>query len=78
MTPWEKYQADLTSPEFHYDAAQENAVKELQRLYDELTELRKKATWRVKLKAAFGKGHKSRHSRDLLLWWSRAGKNLLG
>lgn len=58
MTPWEKYQADLTSPEFHYDAAQENAVKELQRLYDELTELRKKATWRVKLKAAFGKGHK--------------------
>ena len=67
MTPWEKYQADLTSPEFHYDAAQENAVKELQRLFDELTELRKKATWRVKL-----------HSRDLLLWWSRAGKNLPG
>ncbi len=57
MTPWEKYQQDLESADFHYDAAQENAVKELQRLYDELTQPEKKTTWRVKLKAAFGKGH---------------------
>ncbi len=57
MTPWEKYQLDLKSPDFHYDAAQENAVKELQRLFDELTQPEKKTTWRVKLKAAFGKGH---------------------
>ncbi|MBB66435.1 MAG: cell division protein ZapE [Rickettsiales bacterium] len=59
MTPWEKYQADLTSPEFQYDAAQENAVKELQRLFDELTQPEKKHTWRVKLKSAFGKGQKN-------------------
>ena len=26
MTPWEKYQLDLQSSDFHYDAAQENAV----------------------------------------------------
>ncbi|MEC9126967.1 MAG: cell division protein ZapE, partial [Pseudomonadota bacterium] len=54
MTPWEKYQLDLKSSDFHYDAAQENAVKELQRLFDELTQPEKKTTWRVKLKAAFG------------------------
>lgn len=59
MTPWEKYQTDLASPEFHHDAAQENAVRELQRLFDELTKRRKKATWRVKLKSAFGKGHRT-------------------
>lgn len=58
MTPWEKYQQDLEQPEFKYDAAQENAVKELQRLYDELTQPSKKTTWRVKIKAAFGKGQK--------------------
>ncbi|MNZ69113.1 hypothetical protein D3C78_874050 [compost metagenome] len=36
MTPLERYQADLKRPEFFYDAAQENAVKHLQRLYDDL------------------------------------------
>lgn len=56
MSPWEKYQQDLTRPDFHYDAAQENAVRELQRLYDELTQPQRKLTWRVKIKAAFGKG----------------------
>lgn len=36
MTPLERYQADLKRPDFFYDAAQENAVRHLQRLYDEL------------------------------------------
>ena len=36
MTPLERYQADLKRPGFFYDAAQENAVKHLQRLYDDL------------------------------------------
>ncbi len=58
MTPWEKYQQDLTEPEFQHDPAQENAVKELQRLFDELTHPERKSTWRVKLKAAFGKGQR--------------------
>ncbi|MGQ8365264.1 cell division protein ZapE [Glaciecola sp. 1036] len=56
MTPWEKYQDDLTLIEFQHDPAQEYAVKELQRLYDELTQPRKKITWRVKLAEKFGKG----------------------
>ncbi|WP_435275890.1 cell division protein ZapE [Psychrobium sp. nBUS_13] len=37
LTPLQKYQQDLTRDDFSYDAAQENAVKHLQRLYDELT-----------------------------------------
>ena len=35
-TPIEKYQKDLEQPGFEYDQAQENAVKQLQRLYDDL------------------------------------------
>ena len=36
MTPLERYQADLQRPDFFHDAAQENAVRHLQRLYDDL------------------------------------------
>lgn len=36
MTPLERYQEDLKRPDFFRDAAQENAVKHLQRLYDDL------------------------------------------
>ncbi|KAF7775543.1 hypothetical protein PCIT_a1751 [Pseudoalteromonas citrea] len=36
MTPWQKYQQDLQTDDFQYDSAQENAVKHLQRLYDDL------------------------------------------
>ena len=36
MTPWDKYQQDLQRDDFQYDAAQENAVKHLQRLYDDI------------------------------------------
>lgn len=35
-TPIERYRADLERDDFQYDAAQETAVKHLQRLYDEL------------------------------------------
>lgn len=38
-TPWELYQADLQRDDFSYDAAQEMAVKHLQRLYDDLVAL---------------------------------------
>ncbi|CED62084.1 ATPase, AFG1 family [Moritella viscosa] len=36
MTPIKKYQLDLKRPDFMFDAAQENAVIALQRLFDEL------------------------------------------
>lgn len=54
MTPWEKYQDDLSLIDFQYDEAQESAVKELQRLYDELTKPQQKRKWRVTLKTTFG------------------------
>lgn len=68
LSPWQKYQRDLESDDFHYDAAQENAVKELQRLYDELTHPRKKVTWRVKLAAKFGKGMTKPSIQGLYFW----------
>ena len=36
LSPLEQYQQDLTGDDFYYDAAQENAVKHLQRLYKDL------------------------------------------
>lgn len=36
LTPYQKYQQDLEQDGFAFDAAQENAVKHLQRLYDDL------------------------------------------
>lgn len=68
FTPWQKYQKDLQDPEFQYDAAQENAVKELQRLYDELTHPEKKLTWRVKLQSKFGKGMHKPSIQGLYFW----------
>lgn len=68
MTPWEKYQADLKRADFHHDPAQENAVKELQRLYDELTHPKQKKTWRVKLQSAFGKGMKKPTTQGIYFW----------
>ena len=37
MTPWQTYQQDLKRDDFVHDQAQENAVRHLQRLYDDLT-----------------------------------------
>jgi cell division protein ZapE len=73
QTPWQKYQADLQEPEFHHDLAQENAVKELQRLYDELTQPKKKRTWRVKFQGTFGKGM-SKPSIQGLYFWGGVGR----
>jgi cell division protein ZapE len=68
LTPWQKYQNDLKTPEFLYDTAQENAVKELQRLYDELTHPEIKRTWRVKFQSKFGKGMKSPSIQGVYFW----------
>jgi len=68
MTPWEKYQDDLSLIDFQYDCAQENAVKELQRLYDELTQPQKKMTWRVKLQKKFGSGQVKPGIQGIYFW----------
>lgn len=68
MTPWQKYQQDLQQDDFLHDEAQENAVRELQRLYDELTHPKQKKTWRVKLKSAFGKGMVKPTTQGIYFW----------
>jgi cell division protein ZapE len=68
ITPWQKYQQDLAAEDFQYDPAQENAVKELQRLYEELTHPEKKLTWRVKLQSTFGKGMRKPSIQGLYFW----------
>lgn len=54
-TPWQKYQHDLKGNEFQHDLAQENAVKELQRLFDDLTQPGKEPSWWVKLQFVLGR-----------------------
>ncbi len=57
-TPLSRYQADLKREGFVYDSAQENAVKQLQRLYDELLKPRPtepKASLSNRFKKWFGK-----------------------
>ena len=55
MTPWEKYQQDLERDDFKFDPAQENAVRELQRLYDDLMlQGMPKSSLASKMKAIFG------------------------
>ena len=73
ITPWEKYQDDLSLIDFQYDEAQENAVKELQRLYDELTQPEKKRTWRVTLKATFG-GEMETPTIQGIYFWGGVGR----
>ncbi|NVK56930.1 MAG: AFG1 family ATPase, partial [Alteromonadaceae bacterium] len=55
MTPWETYQQDLKRDDFKHDPAQENAVRELQRLYEELvSQPATTAGFASKLKAFLG------------------------
>ncbi len=58
MTPWQKYQQDLTQDDFHYDPHQEQAVQHLQRLYNALQkqELTRKSVdqgWLSRLRQRF-------------------------
>jgi cell division protein ZapE len=67
-TPWEKYQDDLSLIDFQYDEAQENAVKELQRLFDDLTQPKKKVKWRVSLKAKFTRNKRPPSIQGIYFW----------
>ena len=55
MTPWEKYQQDLQLPTFKHDPAQENAVRALQRLYDDLIKAPPSSGFGASIKKLFGK-----------------------
>lgn len=74
-TPWELYQADLQKDGFAHDAAQENAVKHLQRLYDDLVaaeERRQKKNGLIKL---VGKVSKKKVEPEMgLYFWGGVGR----
>lgn len=44
MTPQQKYQLDLQRPDFQFDAAQQHAVLQLQRLYDDFVSRKPKSS----------------------------------
>jgi len=57
MPPWQRYQQDLQRPEFLRDAAQEDAVKRLQSLYDKLVAAESSRDSKMsKLRRKLGKG----------------------
>ncbi|WP_298184015.1 cell division protein ZapE [uncultured Pseudomonas sp.] len=70
MTPLERYQADLKRPEFFHDAAQETAVRHLQRLYDDLVASENAST------GLFGKlfGKKPQGPVKGLYFWGGVGR----
>ena len=71
-TPWEAYQADLERSDFHPDAAQEQAVKHLQRLYDDLLKAPKKRGLKKLLPTKLKK--KSASSIKGLYFWGGVGR----
>src|SRR5690554_6011262 len=69
MTPLERYQEDLKRPDFFRDAAQENAVRHLQRLYDDLlTEAPKQSRLSIML------GRKNLQPIKGLYFWGGVGR----
>ena len=74
-TPWELYQADLQKEGFAHDAAQENAVKHLQRLYEDLVaaeERRQKKNGLIKLVGKVSK--KKLEPEKGLYFWGGVGR----
>ena len=69
LTPLQKYQQDLTRDDFSYDEAQENAVKNLQRLYDELIlPQNNNKSFGDKLKSFLGNKPKKKSIQGLYFW----------
>ena len=66
LTPWEHYQQDLQRAEFSHDLAQEQAVKSLQRVYDELVAAQQPASGITKLFGFLGKTNSQ--VKGLYLW----------
>jgi cell division protein ZapE len=67
-TPWQKYQYDLNSSDFQPDLAQEIAVKELQRLFVDLTEPEKEPGWWIKLQFILGRNIANTSTQGIYFW----------
>lgn len=67
-TPWQRYQDDLEHHGFSYDPAQEQAVKHLQRLYDDLIAARQSRGVKRKLKRLLQRGPQQTTIQGLYFW----------
>ncbi|MGY0580946.1 MAG: cell division protein ZapE [Paraglaciecola chathamensis] len=68
LTPWQKYQSDLQRDDFHSDPAQANAVKHLQRLFDDLVAPDKEPGLWAKIKFVLGKDTPAQKIKGLYFW----------
>ena len=68
LTPWQKYQSDLQRDDFHSDPAQANAVKHLQRLFDDLVAPDKEPGVWAKIKFVLGKDTPAQKIKGLYFW----------
>jgi cell division protein ZapE len=74
-TPWELYQADLQRDDFSYDAAQEMAVKHLQRLYDDLVAAEKRRAGQGAVSKLIGKLNKKKPVPEQgIYFWGGVGR----
>lgn len=72
LSPWQQYQQDLLRADFQYDAAQENAVKNLQRLYEDfLSADNKKPSFFTKL---FNPGATATAEVQGIYFWGGVGR----
>lgn len=67
LTPWQHYQQDLTRDDFSFDPAQEQAVKSLQRVYEELLAANAPKSTMSKVKSWFGASDNAQ-VQGLYLW----------
>lgn len=72
LTPWQHYQQDLTRENFSHDPAQEQAVRSLQRVFDELIAAEQPVSGLTKILAVFGK--KPTTSVQGLYLWGGVGR----
>ncbi len=74
-TPWELYQEDLKRDDFAYDAAQEMAVKHLQRLFEDLVEADKRRSQQGMFGKLAGKLSKKKPEPEKgLYFWGGVGR----
>lgn len=74
-TPWELYQEDLKRDDFSYDAAQEMAVKHLQRLFDDLVAAEARRANQGVLGKLAGKFSKKKPEPEMgLYFWGGVGR----
>jgi len=73
-SPLERYRSDLEREDFSYDAAQEQAVLELQDLYDRLVVDNAKERPQSALKRLVGGGRKKKEPQQGLYFWGGVGR----